>query len=144
MLFRVWHQTYAPFLGEQRVNHLTEMWHQPAKLIQETTDGSCATFVAVDRRDVIGHVLAADEGEGRIHLMRLYLDSAYHGQGIGDRLLDSALSAFPNGKCVTLEVYEVNLRAVSFYKRRGFVVREKLRDEFASDELYEFRMWRAL
>lgn len=144
MLHQVWHQTYAPFLGSTRVDQLTNMWHTPANLASETEMPACATLVAAENDNIVGHALVADEGEGLLHLKRLYLDPTFHGQGIGDQLLNAALSAFLHGKMASLEVYENNARAVPFYKRHGFEVSEKLRDAFADDELYEFRMCKAL
>ncbi|MCF4099871.1 GNAT family N-acetyltransferase [Maritalea mediterranea] len=144
LLYRVWHQTYTPFLGVDRVNQLTDMWHKPAKLASEVEHELCASFVALKGEEVIGHALATAEGDGLVHLKRLYVDKEYHGQDVGKRLLRAALAAFPNGTCASLEVYENNHRAVAFYKRQGFTAQEKLRDEFAKDELYEFRMIKAL
>lgn len=145
MLYRVWHQTYTPFLGAARVDQLTSMWHQPELLSAEVDQTACATFVAVNSDDeVVGHALAAYEGEGRVHLKRLYLDQSYHGQGTGKVLLQEALAAFPNGTHASLEVYANNRRAVAFYHRNGFSVSEKLRDEFAEDELYEYRMVKSI
>ncbi|AVX04475.1 hypothetical protein MXMO3_01951 [Maritalea myrionectae] len=144
MLQQVWHQTYAPFLGRARVDQLTTMWHTPEKQAAETTAENCVSLVAENIDDIVGHALVADEGEGHLHLRRLYLQATYHGHGVGAQLLNAALSAFPQGRSVRLEVYENNARAVAFYRAQGFAVCEKLRDEFADDELYEFRMIKAL
>lgn len=85
----------------------------------------------------------ASEGE-RIHVARLYLSHDLHGQGIGKKLLWSALKAFPAATTAYLEVYEPNVGAVQFYKSQGFQVTERLRDEYADKELYEYRMEKKL
>lgn len=145
MLYRSWHDTYAPFLGAARVDHLTQMWHTLEKLERETEQATDASFVALNGDEIIGHALVSGGGEQQLHLKRLYVDMAHHGRGVGHRLLSAALGAFPDGKTVTLEVYENNVRAVRFYLRHGFEVSEKLRDEHTADEeLYEFRMTKPL
>ncbi len=117
---------------------------RPENLTAETSAETGVSLVAEENGEIVGHAQASDEGGGLLHLRRLYLQSAYHGQGIGDQLLVAALTAFTHGKTASLEVYENNARAVAFYKRHGFKVSEKLRDEFAEDELYEFRMIKPL
>lgn len=144
MLYDAWHETYASFLGAQRVDLLTKMWHTPEKLESEVNSAADASFVVIDGDRIVGHALATDEGEGHVHLKRLYLRAAYYCKGLGDQLLTAALSSFPDGLQASLEVYEVNARAVAFYQKHDFSISERLRDEFADDELYEFRMVRTL
>lgn len=144
LLHASWHETYRLLWGAERIDYLTQMWHRPETLRNEVEAVADASFVAVDGDQIVGHAMASDEGEGHVHLKRLYLLQAYHGQNIGDQLLAAALGAFPEGREASLEVLELNGRAVAFYRRHGFSVSERLRDDFAENELYEFRMVRPL
>lgn len=69
-----------------------------------------------------GKVDAAVKGDKPIQLLKLYLDSRYHGKGAGAALMDRCLEiARQNGfKTIWLGVWEHNLRAQNFYKKYGF------------------------
>jgi putative acetyltransferase len=63
----------------------------------------------------------------------LFVDEKSRSQGIGRALLDFAKRKYP---ALTLQVYEKNLRAVRFYQREGFSVREKQVDEQTGEAEY--------
>ncbi|MDZ4877392.1 MAG: Spermidine/spermine N(1)-acetyltransferase [Chroococcidiopsis cubana SAG 39.79] len=62
-------------------------------------------------------------GTGPIELVRLYLDSQWIGQGIGAKLMQTALEFVANNGFRTcwLRVLENNTRAIAFYRRWSFV-----------------------
>jgi GNAT superfamily N-acetyltransferase len=53
----------------------------------------------------------------------LYVDEKYHDKGIGTQLLKAAIdkTKFP----ITLKCLEDNTKAVAFYRRKGFVEKER-------------------
>jgi ribosomal protein S18 acetylase RimI-like enzyme len=65
----------------------------------------------------------ADLGPLDTELKRIYLFSRFHGKGAGQMLLDHAIRAAREAemKRLHLGVYRENLRALSFYRRNGFV-----------------------
>jgi len=74
----------------------------------------CPLWLAVDRQDLaIGFM-----GLAGAHLDALFIDPAYHGNGIGRQLVSLALSFHP---IITTDVNEQNPRAVGFYQRLGFI-----------------------
>ncbi len=60
--------------------------------------------------------------EGDLELKRIYALSRFHGSGVGQRLMTTALAeARARGaRRVTLGVYAGNARALRFYERNGF------------------------
>lgn len=78
--------------------------------------------------------------KGVVNLDRLYLDEDWHGTGLGQAMLDQAL---PDGRGAWLWIVKGNDRALSFYRRNGFV-------RYSADVLTGptwfnrpmFRMWR--
>lgn len=76
------------------------------------------TWVAVADDIVVGLMTL---GEGWID--QLYLDPAWRGRGIGDRLVALAKQRCPGG--LQLWTFQVNGRAGRFYERHGFVAVER-------------------
>lgn len=58
-----------------------------------------------------------------IELHRLYVDSPWHGRGVGRALLDQACAAASatGALALWLNVFERNARAIAFYRKSGFV-----------------------
>ena len=56
------------------------------------------------------------------YLLALYIDSGSRGKGIGTKLLDRLRVTY---RYLTGHVYEQNLKAIEFYKNRGFEVSGK-------------------
>ena len=65
----------------------------------------------------------------------LYVDHHYHGKSIGTELLKASIkkTAFP----ITLKCLEKNTKAIHFYKRKGFVEKERANSEHGTYILFE-------
>ena len=61
-------------------------------------------------------------GVNPIEISRLYVDSRWHGKGVGASLMDRCISVARAGgfKTLWLGVWENNFRAQAFYKKYGF------------------------
>jgi diamine N-acetyltransferase len=66
-----------------------------------------------------------------VELEKIYIRKSWHGKGIGSRMIQLAKDqAKMVGKPLFLDVIETNERAISVYKKEGFVVIGKKRMEF--------------
>lgn len=77
---------------------------------------------------------------GVVNLDKLYVESAWHGTGVGQALLEAAL---PQGMPAWLWIVNGNDRAASFYRRNGF--RRQSADVSTGPSWYcrqMHRMWR--
>jgi len=107
-------ETYEPFLGRAAIeefiaaggvdDYFEEHWREAT--------------VAVSGGDVVGVAVLAD---GLLDL--IWVRPRSRSQGIGSALLRAAESKAAVGSDeLTLEVWEINRRAVAFYEREGFSV----------------------
>jgi ribosomal protein S18 acetylase RimI-like enzyme len=81
--------------------------------------GDLIGFTQVRWHSAPSSVIARTPGE----IQRLYVDRGWHGRGIAQTLMRSALDALAAQACdvVWLGVWERNLKAIAFYKKIGFV-----------------------
>lgn len=101
----------------------------PAVLRARLADDKTAAWLAEDQSAAVGYALAcpaklphADLRQGDGMLDRLYLDRAYRGFGLADRLMDLAL-AWMQARFAPrpwLSVHSDNIRAQRYYARYGF------------------------
>jgi ribosomal protein S18 acetylase RimI-like enzyme len=75
-------------------------------------------YLRVRRNTEVDHLL----GTNNIELQRIYVDHAYHGQKVGDTLMQLAIDIATEGKYdwIWLGVWEHNPRAQRFYQKWGF------------------------
>ena len=83
------------------------------------------TLVVEDEGALIAfaQLYRSDSPHGDVELGRFYVDSAHHGRGIAQALMDAALAAARNlgGRKLWLGVWEHNPRGIRFYEKCGFV-----------------------
>jgi len=82
-----------------------------------------------------GDTPACIAGTAPLELVRFYLDASWHGKGIADVLMDDVMdTARARGaRTIWLGVWQVNARAIAFYKRRGFRVVGQKTFQIAAD-----------
>lgn len=96
----------------------------------EIGDQGVVTLLAEDRGSLVGYaqlrwdaVPDCVSADHPAEIQRLYVTEAWHGKGIAQALMDACiLEAQRTGSdAVWLGVWEQNPRAISFYKKSGFV-----------------------
>lgn len=92
------------------------------------------THRLVEVRGAVAGLVATENLPDHLLLARLYLLTAYRGQGIGSALIARVVrEAQELGKPVRLRVLRVNTRARALYARHGFSVVEETRDRFCME-----------
>ncbi len=91
----------------------------------EIGDVEAAVFLATDGDAIAGyaHLVVSPSPADASLLSRIYIDTAWRGQGLASRLLDAVVSecAARGVERLQLTVYEKNARAIAFYNKVGFV-----------------------
>jgi len=100
------------------------------KLSTELRDKNALFFFAMHSNRVIGYLkinfgpaqTESQEEEG-IEVERLYVLSEFYGKGVGQLLLDKSkeIALQKSADYLWLGVWEHNARAISFYKKNGFI-----------------------
>jgi ribosomal protein S18 acetylase RimI-like enzyme len=123
LLGEVWHATHDAELGRGEVAEITVKWHAPALLRMQIDDpAKCFLVAEAADDDLVGHAMSWSDDSAVINLLRLYVLPGWQGKGIGNRLLEAAIAAYPAGRLLRLEVQAQNAPAIRFYERMGLQV----------------------
>lgn len=128
------------------VNKLVEIWYESSLIAHDFINGDywksqrtemeekyipmSETYVVSKEKNVVGFVSMKDN-----YLAALFIDVKHQGGGYGKGLLDFIKRQREN---IQLKVYKKNNKAVDFYLKNGFVIKEETIDEQTSGE--EFLM----
>lgn len=122
LLVETWHDTYDAIYGAARVTEITDDWHSIASLKRRLTAPRSEFLVADDGTAIAAMAFAAaDESGDTVTLYQLYVVPGQQGRGIGGLLLDEVENSFPEAQSMRLEVEGANMKAIRFYRSRGFV-----------------------
>lgn len=128
------------------VNKLVDIWYEGSLIAHSFIDKEywksqrtemekkyipmSETYVVSNEKDVVGFVSMVDN-----YLAALFIDVKHQGEGYGKELLNFIKRQREN---IQLKVYKKNNKAVDFYLRNGFVIKEESLDEQTAQE--EFLM----
>lgn len=106
----------------------------PAYCAALVAGGDDFALLARDGDEVIGHLVGRRCGPTELHpittaeLESIHVYPAHRGRGVGGLLLSSFMDRIAGVDRVVVSAYAQNTRALSFYARRGFVVRSVILD----------------
>ncbi|MDE5864416.1 MAG: GNAT family N-acetyltransferase [Lachnospiraceae bacterium] len=95
-------------------------------------------FVAEDNGELVGVIISGHDGR-RGFIYHTTVKEEYRGQGIGKKLVDSALTALETEGIhkVALVVFEKNVSGNIFWEKAGFTVRDDL--IYRNKNIHEFQ-----
>ena len=107
-----------------------DYWKSQQREMKEKYLPMSETYVISNDNDVVGFVSMVDN-----YLASLFIDVQHQGEGYGKRLLNFIKGRREN---IQLKVYKKNIKAVNFYLKNGFVIKNEVLDEQTAEE--EFLM----
>ncbi|MDG6925400.1 MAG: GNAT family N-acetyltransferase [Nitrososphaerota archaeon] len=121
MLKVTWWDTYKGLLPDSVISEVEKTWHSVDTLRRQMKNKSVLFAGYKEDGKILGLARAAMADTETMRLYQLYVLPSQQGRGIGSALMAYAKNSFPNVKRVALSVAKVNDKAISFYRRRGFV-----------------------
>ncbi|MEJ8800676.1 GNAT family N-acetyltransferase [Pontibacter sp. H249] len=146
---RTFHETFSGGNTKANMRKYLEEGFSHEKLATELNDPNTAFYFATLENKVIGY-LKLNFGQSQTELKdskaleieRIYVLREYHGKKVGQLLYDKAIQIArqKNAEYVWLGVWEENPRAISFYKKNGFVAFDKHIFRLGDDEQTDIMM----
>jgi ribosomal protein S18 acetylase RimI-like enzyme len=142
-------ETFSESNSEENMKSYLEEGFSKEKLIGELNDENSEFYFATLDSVVIGY-LKINYGESQTELKdskaleieRIYVSKEFHGKSVGQLLYDKAIQIAKqkNVAYIWLGVWEENLRAISFYKKNGFIEFDKHIFKLGNDEQTDIMM----
>lgn len=110
--------------------------------ISEVYSGRGKFFIMLENDVVVGTVAIKDIGDNFAKLHRMFVKSDLHGTGLGQQLLDTAISFAKEQKFskLILNTHLLMKRAHSFYEKNGFLKVGKNKNKFKYEMKLELNM----
>jgi diamine N-acetyltransferase len=117
----IWPEAYAGVLPADRIPPMLAEIYSLETLAADITERSHRYWLATVAAKDAGFASAYREDE-RVWIKKLYVRSTIRGLGLGKRLIETAVAAFPGATSVGLFVNNGNASAVGFYRAQGFAI----------------------
>ncbi len=142
-------ETFSESNSEENMKNYLEEGFSNEKLTAELNDQNSEFYFATFDNEVIGYLkinFGASQTELKdsksLEIERIYVSKEFHGKSIGQLLYEKAIqiAKLKNAYYVWLGVWEENPRAISFYKKNGFVEFDKHIFKLGNDEQTDIMM----
>lgn len=142
-------ETFSAGNTEENMKNYLEEGFSDEKLSQELNDPNATFYFAKQDDDIIGYLklnFGASQtelkDESALEIERIYVLKDFHGKSVGQVLYNKAIDIAKENKAryVWLGVWEENPRAISFYKKNGFVEFDKHIFKLGDDEQTDIMM----
>jgi ribosomal protein S18 acetylase RimI-like enzyme len=146
---QTFYETFSEANSEENMKDYLEKGFSPEKLTAELTDKNSEFYFATLNNEVIGYLKinfresqTELKDEKTLEIERIYVSKEFHGKKIGQLLYDKAIEIAKqkDSEYVWLGVWEENLRALSFYRKNGFVEFDKHIFKLGNDEQTDLMM----
>ena len=142
-------ETFSEANSEENMKNYLEEGFSIEKLTNEINNKNSEFYFATFNNEIIGY-LKLNFGDSQTELKdhkaleieRIYVSKEFHGKKVGQFLYDKAIQIAKqkNAEYVWLGVWEDNPRAISFYKKNGFVAFDKHVFRLGDDEQTDIMM----
>jgi ribosomal protein S18 acetylase RimI-like enzyme len=146
---QTFHESFSGLNSEENMNDYLTTSFSSEKLSAELSNQSSQFYFAIVEAEVVGY-LKLNLGQAQteikdnqaLEIERIYVLQAFHGKKVGQLLYDKAIQIAEqiNASYVWLGVWENNHRALSFYKKNGFVEFDKHIFRLGIDEQTDLMM----
>ncbi|MCP9757215.1 GNAT family N-acetyltransferase [Lacihabitans sp. CCS-44] len=142
-------ETFSAGNTEENMQNYLEEGFSEEKLSKELNDPNAEFYFATQKNVVIGYLklnFGASQtelkDESALEIERIYVLKDFHGKSVGQVLYNQAIDIAKQKKAnyVWLGVWEENPRAISFYKKNGFVEFDKHIFKLGDDEQTDIMM----
>ncbi|MFI5185338.1 MAG: GNAT family N-acetyltransferase [Chitinophagales bacterium] len=122
LCLKVWPQTYAPILSQEKIDYMLELMYSPASLQEQMSGGSQFIFI-YDDEEPVGFAAYFEQTSSVYKLDKIYILPSQQGKGTGRFVIDHIVNEIKQKGAAALRLQvNRNNKAKNFYEKIGFVV----------------------
>jgi len=125
---RIWRAHYPKVISQDQIQYMLKRSYAIPVLEAEFKSGVFFSLI-FDRQSAIGFsAYGPTETPRQAKLHKLYLDTSYHGRGLGQKMLEWTESSARSERYthMVLQVNKNNPKAIAAYRRRGYSIERKV------------------
>ncbi|WP_156855311.1 GNAT family N-acetyltransferase [Oceanobacillus sp. AG] len=128
--YETFNETFKEYNTSENMKAYMDKAYHPAQLKKELSNPSSQFFFLYFHGELAGYLKVnvgdaqtEEMGEDSLEIERIYIQKAFHKNGLGKYLFNKALAIAESlhKKKIWLGVWEKNENAIAFYKRLGFI-----------------------
>lgn len=131
----IWNEHYVKIIGQEQVDYMLATF-QSAEAIQSQMESGYEYYLSFDEEGgASGYIaLIPNDPPGKTMLSKLYVRAAFRGTGVGTDLVAFAKKRARElgSASVWLTVNRNNLRTIEWYRRKGFVITDEVKQNIGS------------
>jgi diamine N-acetyltransferase len=143
LALEIWPEAYAGILPADRIPPMLAEIYSLETLTVDITERSHRYLLARMADEDAGFASAYRE-DGRVWIKKLYVRSTIRGLGLGRRLMETAVAAFPGAASVGLFVNNGNSPAIGFYRSQGFTIEAEVPVRMGPYDFTDFVMGKTI
>ena len=118
---RIFIETFGPDNTREDIDAYVAKTYGVSQQTREIGDPNIVTLLIEEDDALIGFAQMRVERDA-LEIARFYVDRAWHGRGVAQRLMDACCDAARDAgvRKIWLGVWEKNVRAIAFYEKCGF------------------------
>ncbi|MBC6309844.1 GNAT family N-acetyltransferase [Listeria sp. FSL L7-1582] len=122
----IWHEHYPSIITEEQIDYMLSKFQSADTIHSELTNGT-TYLMAYKSKTFVGYA-AFYQKDGELFLSKLYIDPAYHKQGIGKQLFSEVVLFAKKNNMPTIRLYvnKYNTNSIEAYKKMGFIIEKAI------------------
>lgn len=120
---RIWKRHYISIITMEQINYMLDKMYSVESLTKQMEEGHQFTLV-YSSATPIGYIALSTKDQKNYFLHKFYIEVDEQAKGVGSELFRYVLKQMPDAESIELTVNRQNYKAINFYFKNGFVIRE--------------------
>lgn len=120
---RIWNKHYITIITQEQIDYMLQKMYSEKSLLEQMKQGQEFTIVK-ENNNPIGYISLSKKNDSEYFLHKFYIEVSEQNKGVGSELFKYILMQYPGARSIELTVNRQNYKAINFYFKHGFRIKE--------------------